>query len=159
MASMDLEKFRKADFKRRTARVQVPALSDFFDEDVPVEIEVQGITGPEVFQAENRMSSNEAVEIIAQKLASPRVKVVAEGVMEAFGLTESVPKALVKAIAYVEFGTVLDGFEQGDAVRLAEYHPDTFLTLFGKINELTGLGHVSAGESNATGTTPESARQ
>ena len=152
---MDLERFRTTDFERRTARVSVPALSTFFGEG-PAELVVQSLTGSEVFRAEGRVQQNAAREEAIKLLSSTKAKDIGQGILKMFGLTDDVPGALVKAIAYVEFGTVLDGFEQSDSVRLADFLPDTFLSLFNKIHELTGLGHVPVGELNATGITPES---
>lgn len=150
---MNLDNFRSAQFERRTARVAVPALSDFFEDGQEPVITVQNLTGPEVFQAEQRIAQNRNIEGIVKALAGEKPAEVIDGVMESLGLTGSVPDALAKAIAYVEFGVASVKLEQEDAVRLAEFYIESFLKLFNEINRLTGLGHVPPGESSASGQT------
>lgn len=150
---MNLEQFRKAQLERRTARVAVPSLSDFFEDGQEPVITVQSLTGPEVFRAEQRIAQNRNIEGIVKALAGEKPGEVVDGVMQSLGLTGSVPDALAKAIAYVEFGVESIKLEQEDAVRLAEFYIDAFLKLFNEINRLTGLGHVPPGESNASGQT------
>jgi hypothetical protein len=150
----DIEKFRTAEFERRTAAVPVPGLAGFFGDGQEAEITVQSLTGPEVYRAEQRVAANKSIETLVQKLAGGNGAEAVEAVLDAMGVAgTSVPDALAKAIAYVEFGCRSIELTQSDAVRLAEYHIDSFLSLFNKINSLTALGHVPLGESNASGQT------
>ena len=150
---MNVDKFRAAQFERRTATVKVPELSAFFDEGQKPELTVQNLTGPEVFEAEQRVSKNRNIEGLVKKLLKATPEKM-DALLEGMGISDNVPDALVKAIAYCEFGIASADLQQQDIVRLAEYHVQAFLRLFNKINSLTGLGHVLPGESNASGTTP-----
>lgn len=154
----DIEKFRSTDFERRTARVPVPALSMFFGEGEPAEFEVQCLSGPEAFIAENRVAANSVKEEAVTLLSSDKAGDKAKGLMKLFGLDgEVTPDRLVKMIAYVEFGVRSMKLEQHDVVRMAQYSLSSVLALFAEINRLTNLGYVPSGESIATGGTQESA--
>lgn len=153
---MNLEKFRAAEFERRTAQVKVPALSHFFDEGQPAEWTVQGLTGPEYFKVEARIRQNSAKAEIMKAFASDDIREQVKAFMASIGISDDADDSLVKMVAYVEFGVASVDLEQHDVVRLAEYHILTVLKAFGVIHDLTSQGHVTAGESNATGTTPES---
>lgn len=153
---MNLEQFRAAAFERRTARVPVPALADFFDEGTPAEFTVHSLTGPEVFQAERRKEQNQNLDELVKLLSGKNTKNRVEAVAESLGFTGNAHAVMVKAIAYVEFGVASEQLTQEDVVRLAEYHIDTVLKLFRKIDELTGLGHVTVGKSKASGQTTAS---
>jgi len=150
----EIEKFRTTEHERRTETVPVPALAGFFDEGEKPEIVVQSLTGPEVYRAEQRVKVNKRIEEIIEKLADGEGADAVEAALDALGVgNKSVPDSLAKAIAYVQFGCQSVELTQDDSVRLAEYHIDSFLSLFNKINSLTALGHVSLGESNASGQT------
>ncbi len=153
---MNLEKFRNAEFERRTETVPVPELAGFFDGDGPAELEVQSLTGPEVFQAERRREQNRNLDELVKKLAGDNSKKKIAALIESLGFTGDVHPMLVKAIAFVEFGVVSVKLTQEDVVRLAEYHIDTMLRLFRKIDNLTALGHVPVGKSKASGQTSAS---
>jgi hypothetical protein len=154
---MNLEKFRAAEFERRTARVDVPALSEFFNDGQKAAWEVQGLTGPEYFKAEARIRQNSAKAEILKAFASENIKTKVQAFMQSIGISDDADESLVKMVAYVEMGVASVNLEQPDVVRLAEYHVLTMLKVFGVIYDLTCQGHVTSGESNATGTTPESA--
>ncbi|BBO74365.1 hypothetical protein DSCW_17820 [Desulfosarcina widdelii] len=148
----NIEKYRTTEYERRTEPVPVPALAAFFDDDEKPVIVVQNLTGPEVYRAEQRVAVNKNLEGLVKKLADGKGAEAIEAALEALGLGgSSVPDALAKAIAYVQFGCASVKLEQSDAVRLAEFHIDSFLKLFNAINRLTSLGHVPLGESNASG--------
>ena len=155
---MDIEKFRATSYERRTKRVPVPALSYLFPEGAAAELVVQSLSGPEVFKAEERKDVNANVGELVQKLLDQKGGERVSAALEALGISgDEVPARLVKAIAFVEFGVQSVQLTQADAVRLAEYHIDTFLALFKAIDNLTALGYVSAGELNASGQTDGSA--
>jgi hypothetical protein len=150
----DLTKFRESRWQRRTASVKLPALSGLYDDPV---VKVQNLTGSEVYDAESRVLRNSSVADLIIKIASQVKRDKVDGILETLGFNDNVPDALVKAIAYVEFGTVTPKFEQSDAVKLADVSFESFMLLFRKIDQLTGAGSVMLGESNASGTTNGSA--
>lgn len=144
----DLTKFRESNWERRTASVILPALSALYDEPT---VKVQNLSGSEVYDAESRVMRNNSISDLIRKIASQIRTEKTEGIMEALGFSDSVADALVKAIAYVEFGTVEPKFSQEDAVKLADVSITSFMLLFRKIDELTGAGAVMLGESTASG--------
>lgn len=150
----DLSKFRASNWERRTASVKIPALSGLYDDPTVL---VQNLTGAEVYEAEGRVRRNADISETVRKIASAISKEKAEGIVEALGISDTVPSAMVKAIAYIEFGTVEPKFDQSDAVKLAEISFDAFFVVFRKIDELTAAGAVMMGESIASGPTEESA--
>lgn len=152
-STFNIDKFRRSEFLRREGKVNVPSLANFIDGD-PI-IEVQSLSGPEVFLAEQRKDHNDIMDEIISKLQGGNIKVQVEAVMEALGITDSVSQTAVKMIAYVEMGCKSIKFTQSDVVRLLEYKVDAFLSLFKKINSLTMMGYIEQGELNATGATPE----
>jgi len=150
----DLTKFRESQWERRTASVVLPALSGIYSDP---SVEVQNLSGNEVYRAESRVLRNSSVADLVVKIASGLKSQKTEAIMEALGFSDNVPDALVKAIAYVEFGTIKPKFSQEDAVKLADISITSFMMLFRKIDELTGAGSVSLGESTASGPIKESA--
>lgn len=151
MSTFHLDKFRRAEFVRRTERVPVPSLASFFDG--PAVIEVQSLNGPELFLAEDRPKHNEVIEKIIGKLESAQITVKVQAAMDALGISDDVPKAVVKMIAYVELGCKSVDLTQADAVRLFEYSIDSFLTLHQTIHKLTMMGFANQGELRASGAT------
>lgn len=145
----DLDKFRDSQWKRRTASVTLPALSGLYDDPV---VTVQNLTGSEVYDAESRVLRNSSVADLIVKIASQVKRQKVDGILESLGFSDNLADAMVKAIAYVEFGTVNPHFEQSDAVKLADVSISSFMLLFRKIDELTGAGAVMVGESIASGT-------
>lgn len=137
---MNLDKFKTANFKRRTAVVQVPALSDFFDDGVPAEFVVQNLTGEEVAIARERIKQNSAISEIVEKIVGEKVGDKIEGIKEALGMSDNVPDDLVYRHAVAQFGIQSPSLDQSDCVRLAKYYPETFYALTSKIFALTGLG-------------------
>ena len=153
---MNLEKFRQAQFERRTATVPVPALSSIFDDGQKPELTVQGLTGFEIAKANDRVRQNAAINEIAEKVVSKKLSTVAHGIAQALGIGDDVPEKHVFHIAVFEFGVVSDEFKQEDVVKFADVYPVEFSLCVSKVMELTGLGQVHQGESNASGTTPAS---
>jgi len=149
----DLTQFRESEWKRRTASVTLPALSGLYDDPV---VTVQNLTGSEVYDAESRVLRNSSVADLITKIASQVKSQKVDGILESLGFSDNLADAMVKAIAYVEFGTVDPHFEQADAVKLADVSISSFMVLFRKIDELTGAGAVMVGELTASGPTTES---
>ncbi|WP_419663242.1 hypothetical protein Dvar_36380 [Desulfosarcina variabilis str. Montpellier] len=150
---MNLEKFKQANFERRTATVPVPALSAFFDDGQKAELTVQGLTGQEIARARERIQQNTAINELVEKIVSEKASSKIEGLQQALGLTDEVPNDLVYRIAICEFGVVSVNLEQEDCVKLAANCPETFYQVTSKILSLTGMGQVPQGELIASGTT------
>ena len=150
---MNIEKFKQAEFERRTADVPVPGLSSFFSEDQDAVLTVQGLTGQEVATARRRVEQNAAIGELVAKVISEKASSKIEGIQQALGLTDDVPDDLVYRIALAEYGIASVKFEQEDCVKLAGICPESFYTITSKILELTGLGQIPLGESNVSGTT------
>lgn len=152
---MNLEKFKQANFEQRTATLPVPTLAAFFDKDEKPELTVRGLTGFEVARARERVTQNTAISELIEKIVGTKASTKIEGLQQALGLSEDVPSDLVYRIAICEFGVSSVDLEQEDCVKLANTCPETFYQLTSRILELTGMGQVPPGESNASGTTSE----
>jgi hypothetical protein len=150
---MNLKKFQQAKFERRTTSVHVPGMSAFFDEGQPHEIIVQGLNGKEIAMARERVKQNLAVNELVESVLSDKAKSKVKGIQQALGIAGEVPDDHVYRIAVAEFGIVSADFQQEDCVKLASVYPEPFYQITSKILELTGMGQVSSGESNSSGTT------
>jgi hypothetical protein len=149
---MNIDKFKQANFERRTALVPVPGLSAFFDNGETPELTVQGLTGHEVAKARERVKQNSAINELVEKIVSEKASSKIRGLQQALGLSDDVPDDLVYRIAVCEFGVASVKLEQEDCVKLADICPEDFYLITSKILTLTGLGQVHPGESNASGT-------
>ena len=150
---MEIEKFKAALFERRTEQVLVPGLSAFFPDGQKPVLTVQSLTGEEVAIARERITQNRAIGELMAKIVGEKASSKVEGIRQALGVSDDVPNDLVYRIAVAEFGIQSDRFEQEDAVKLADVCPETFYLLTSKILALTGMGQISLGELNASGTT------
>ena len=150
---MEIEKFKAALFERRTEQVPVPGLSAFFPDGQKPVLTVQSLTGEEVAIARERITQNRAIGELMAKIVGEKASSKVEGIRQALGVSDDVPNDLVYRIAVAEFGIQSDRFEQEDAVKLADVCPETFYLLTSKILALTGMGQISSGELNASGTT------
>jgi len=144
---MNFEKFKNAQFQRRTAKVNVPSLSAFADEGAETcEIEVQGLTGEEVATARERVKTNTALNEVIEKFAGGTVPEAVDALKEKLGLSDSLPGDAVYRLAVLEFGLVGHPFDRPDCVRMFNAHPEAFYSLTSKILELTGVGQPTLGE-------------
>lgn len=150
---MNIEKFKTMAFEGRTAAVKVPSMSAFFEEGKPAEITVRGLTGVEVAKARQRVSQNAAVGELVDKLLSEKAGVKVQGLKESLGISDDVPDDTVYRIAVLEAGLVDFEVDQEQCVRMNDAYPEAFYSLTSKILELTGLGKIPMGESNASGMT------
>jgi hypothetical protein len=152
---MNLDKFKQAEFERRTAVIPVPGLSAFFDDGQKAELTVQGLTGHEVARARDRAKQNAAIHELVEKIVGEKASSKIQGIQQALGLSDDVPDDLVYRIAVCEFGVASVKLAQEDCVKLADVSPEDFYQITTRILSLTGLGQVPLGESNASGTTNE----
>lgn len=152
---MDIKKFKSAEFERRTAPVPVPGLSAFFDDSKKAEFIVQGLTGEEVAKARERVNQNKSINELIESVLSKKTSDKVRGIQQALGIGKEVPDDLAYRIALCEFGVVSVHLEQEDCVKLAAVCPVAFYEVTSKILELTGIGQVHPGESNASGTRSE----
>jgi hypothetical protein len=148
-----LDHFRREEFSRRKALVKVPSLSKYFDGD-PI-IEVQSLTGSEVFLAEHRSQANQGIEEFIKALNNSSMRVKVEAALEAMGINSEATPELIKAVAYVELGTVSVKFTQSDLIKMAENKVVDFWRLYKKISSLSDMGSIPVGELSATGATLE----
>lgn len=132
------EKFERATFEARTARVSVPALAPFFDEGEACEFVVRGLTATELHRALEAGKRQGSVEQIVKAIATSGDQ--AEAVRRALGLTKDTPGEIAKRLEMLVLGAVSPALTLPQAVKLAEACPVDFLSLTNEITALTGKG-------------------
>jgi hypothetical protein len=129
--------FDRAVFESRTRRVEVPALSDFFDTD-ECEWEVRGLNSNELHKAMSAKATQASLENVLQAITDGGDQV--EAVRNAIGLGKDTPGEMAKRLEMLVSGSIDPEMTLPQAVKLAENFPIEFLTLTNAITELTGMG-------------------
>ena len=153
--AFDKDKFQNTDFRYRTAKVPVPELKHFFDEDEVPEWNVRNLSGSELAQVNEASKQNKMLSELVETFMSENYTDQIKAIKERLGLTEEVPDEVVRGISLIKHGSVNPTCTQEMAVRLAETNPVPFYRIWRKIIELSGLGH-SLGELDASTQTQES---
>jgi len=98
------DKFERATFEARTARVAVPALAPFFDADEEAEFVVRGLSATELHRAMEAGKRQSSVEQIVKAIAASGDQ--AEAVRRALGLTKDTPGEIAKRLEMLVMGAV-----------------------------------------------------
>lgn len=137
---LDLEKFRKADFKPRDTDVSLDALKEAgFGDGV---VKLRGLTAHELAQAEESASKGKLLSDLVERLAGGGQEKVS-ALMDGIGFHQDVPAALAKRMEHVRMGTIEPEMELADVAKLAEVFPIEFTIIANKIMELTGKGQIA----------------
>ena len=151
----NLEKFEAEGFKARELAVPVPELSAFFDEGAEAVWRIRGLTGAEVARVKDSVQRAKDLDGLIAKLASANAKDKIAAVLEAFGLgADGESDDYVRRLTLLELGSVVPKVSRHHAVKVSEVAPLAFYRITDEIYTLTGRGKL--GESNASGTIPES---
>ncbi len=134
--SFDKAKFMKQGFEQRTAKVEVPNLSFFF-EDSPV-ITVRGLTANENSIAKQSATQQKDLITIVKSLSNSEEKI--SNLKEILGLDGGTTIDISNRLNQLAMGSVDPNLEIDVCVKIAEYFPFDFYNLTNKIIELTGLG-------------------
>ena len=135
--TFNADKFERAKFEARRAKVPVPALADFFDEGDSV-WEVRGLSAVELHKAIEASKRQGSIEAIVKAIAANQDQ--AGAIRSALGLTKDTPGEIAKRLEMLCMGSVAPTIELPTAVKLAEAFPIEFLTLTNEITDLTGKG-------------------
>jgi len=147
------QKFMSTQFVPRTARVDVPGLSDWFDAgDAPVWT-VRGQTANEVASSIDAGSKHKNIGTIIQAIAA-NADQVAE-LQKAIGISKDTHADIVKRLEMLVTCSVEPTITLDVAVKLAETRPIDFYTLTNKILVLTGDG-MDIKKSKASGAATKS---
>ena len=136
--AFNADKFERAKFEPRRARVAVPALADFFDDGETPEWEVRGLSAVELHKAIEASKRQGSIEAIVKAIAANQDQ--AGAIRSALGLTKDTPGEIAKRLEMLCMGSVSPTVELPTAVKLAEAFPIEFLTLTNEITDLTGKG-------------------
>lgn len=136
--AFNADKFERAKFEPRRARVAVPALADFFDDGETPEWEVRGLSAVELHKAIEASKRQGSIEAIVKAIAANQDQ--AGAIRSALGLTKDTPGEIAKRLEMLVMGSVAPTIELPTAVKLAEAFPIEFLTLTNEITDLTGKG-------------------
>ena len=146
------DKFERAEFRQRTARIPVPALAAFFDEGEPAEFEVRGLTATELHRAMEAGHRQGSMEAIIKAMAATGDQAAA--MRKALGLSKDTPGEIAKRLELLVAGCVAPVLTLPQAVKLAEKFPVEFLSLTNEITGLTGQGADLVKPPAASQTTP-----
>ena len=136
--AFNADKFERASFEARRARVPVPALAAFFDEGEPPEWEVRGLSATELHRAIEAGRRQGSIDSIVKAIAANGDQ--ASAVRKALGLSKDVPGEIAKRLEMMVLGSVAPVVTLPQAVKLAEAFPVDFLSLTNEITALTGRG-------------------
>ena len=136
--AFNAEKFERAKFEARRAKVPVDALAEFFDEGETPEWEVRGLSAVELHKAIEASKRQGSIEAIVKAIAANQDQ--AGAVRKALGLTKDTPGEIAKRLEMLVMGSVSPKIELPAAVKLAECFPIEFLSLTNEISVLTGKG-------------------
>jgi hypothetical protein len=163
---MGLQEFRTADYEPRKATVKTPiakypSLAPFFKNEEPQEFEIRALMGEDVYKAENRVRVNKDLPATIEALMSAFTAENIQVILKTMGLSEDVPDQKVYEVAVVQFGVTKIGeaevqLTQEDSVKLFDNCTVVARLLYNRILNLSGMGNIPLGESNASGTTKES---
>jgi hypothetical protein len=148
------DKFERAAFVPRKARVAVPALSAFFDEGETPEFEVRGLSAVELHKALEASRRQGSVESIVKAITESGDQ--AAVIRKALGLTKDTPGEVAKRLEMLVAGAVNPVLTLPQAVKLAEGFPIEFLGLTNEISTLTGQGAELVKPAAVSQTTPAS---
>ena len=136
--AFNADKFERAKFEPRRARVAVPALADFFDDGETPEWEVRGLSAVELHKAIEASKRQGSIEAIVKAIAANQDQ--AGAIRSALGLTKDTPGEIAKRLEMLCMGSVSPTVELPVAGKLAEAFPIEFLQLTNEISDLTGRG-------------------
>ena len=135
--TFNADKFERAKFEARRAKVPVPALADFFDEGDSV-WEVRGLSAAELHKAIEASKRQGSIEAIVKAIAANQDQ--AGAIRSALGLTKDTPGEIAKRLEMLVMGSVSPTIQLPTAVKLAEAFPIEFMTMTNEITVLTGKG-------------------
>jgi hypothetical protein len=134
------DKFLTTEFEQNIAKVPVPQLKEFFDdEDNPVWI-VRGLTGHELGKVNEAAQRNRTIGAILDGIISPEIKEKVDALKAIIGLTDDTPDDIARRIEMLVIGSVDPKIDHETAVRISEYHPTRLYELTNTIILLGGQG-------------------
>lgn len=140
--AFDADRFLQADYRPRTATLDLPALAPFFADGEAPQWTVRSLTASEFARAQDAEKRNSAVDMLMGALAATQGK--AEAIAEArkaLGLSgANTPGEVAKRLEMLVAGSVTPAITLDVAVRIAERFAIDFYLLTNKIVELTGQG-------------------
>ena len=116
--AFNAEKFERAKFEARRAKVPVDALAEFFDEGETPEWEVRGLSAVELHKAIEASKRQGSIEAIVKAIAANQDQ--AGAVRKALGLTKDTPGEIAKRLEMLVMGSVSPKIELPAAVKLVD---------------------------------------
>lgn len=153
----DQKKFMKRKYSDRTGEVNLPALSEYFDEGEKPVFVVRALEGEELARAQEAAARNNRIEGVIEGLVSDKRAQITDSIKELLGVV-GVPGNTAKALEMVVAGSVEPEIDLEFALKLCKNHPVEFLMLNQEITRLTGQGRLP-GKLKSSGETPASGRQ
>ena len=136
----DAKKYTKEERRARTGAVEVPALSDYFDEGEEALWQTRGISGYEYLELKNSIGDPETISAAITAIAGFGDQV--EAVKQMLGimpdLTENDRLNMLLFVA----GSVDESINFELAKRILNDHFTTYCRIVSSIDQLTGIGFV-----------------
>jgi len=134
----DSKKFMAAQFEPRTARIDVPGLSNWFDEDDPPVWVIRGQTANEIAIAMDAGAKHKNIDAIIKAIAANQDQV--NELKKAIGVEKDTPGEIIKRLEQLVQCSIEPVITLDIAVKLGETRPIEFYTITNEILRLTGLG-------------------
>lgn len=152
------EKFERAEFRPRTATLDLPVLAPFFDDGEKPQWTVRGLTATEFCRAMEAEKRNSTIDVLINALAASQSKSDAvQHTRKALGLSaDTTPGEVAKRLEVLVFGSVVPVVTMETAVRFSEKFAVDFYVVTTKILELTGQGFELGKPDAASPTTTAS---
>jgi len=130
--------FMRQQFEPRTAAIDVPSLSAWFDEGEKPAWTVRGMTANELAKALDSSSKSKNLDAVIRAIGNSKQTI--EELRAVLGMSEDTPADIIKRLEQLAMCSVAPKIELNVAVKLAETFPIEFYQITNKISELTGLG-------------------
>jgi hypothetical protein len=138
--SFNVEKFDAAQVTIVTKTIPVPELKAFFGEDEKAEWEVRGMTGTELFIANEAASVASKTKVIIEAIASGTEAGLKKGLNTFLNKNDQMtPEELVRRHKMLELASI-PPCPENVCVKLAHNKPTTFTKITNEIIKLTGDG-------------------
>lgn len=132
------QKFMATQFEPRTATIDVPGLSDWFNEGEPPVWVIRGQTANEIAMAMEAGAKHKNIDAIIKAIAANQDKV--NELKKAIGIEKDTPGEIIKRIEQLVQCSIDPIITLDVAVKLGETRPIEFYQLTNEILRLTGLG-------------------
>lgn len=144
------DRFLNAAYEPRTARLDVPELKAWFDEDEEPTWLVRSLTANEIWQAKNAGARMDNAKALVDAIKGSSKNAKSAEFSKIFGFSDDTEVEVAIRQEMLTKGTVEPEIDVSVAVKIGNFNGVLFQRLTDKILELTGLGQVEQGKPQAS---------